>query len=315
MTHSFIKGEARMSQVSPSSALETQSQELLQGPLKHARTAELALALVPLAAVAANAQTDTGCPVSAGICGTVFYDTNGNGVQDAGEPGVGGVSVTITYTPPGGGDPVVLVVPTNGDGFYASGFTPNGTTYTVSVQIPPDTTPSPADAVSDETKDSDGVPDGSGNSVAHVTLEEGDLNGDSSTDFGFTASGASNPGTGTPGYWVNHPEAWPVSSVTVGSVTYTKAQALALLAAPGAKDKRYTMFSSLVPAILNVAIGNDSSCVSDAITAAQTWMATYGPIGSGSAVAASSYAWKLGEPLHRQMDNYNNGMLCAPHRD
>ena len=21
------------------------------------------------------------------------------------------------------------------------------------------------------------------------------------------------------------------------------------------------------------------------------------------------------EPLHRQMDNYNNGMLCAPHRD
>ena len=25
--------------------------------------------------------------------------------------------------------------------------------------------------------------------------------------------------------------------------------------------------------------------------------------------------WKVGEPLHRQLDNYNNGMLCAPHRD
>ena len=42
-------------------------------------------------------------------------------------------------------------------------------------------------------------------------------------------------------------------------------------------------------------------------------MGTYGPV--GSKVAASSYAWKVGEPLHRLMDNYNNGMLCAPHRD
>jgi hypothetical protein len=42
-------------------------------------------------------------------------------------------------------------------------------------------------------------------------------------------------------------------------------------------------------------------------------MELYGPAGSG--VRASSDAWKIGEPLHRQMDNYNNGMLCAPHRD
>ena len=35
----------------------------------------------------------------------------------------------------------------------------------------------------------------------------------------------------------------------------------------------------------------------------------YGPVGSG--VHAASFAWKVGEPLHRLMDNYNNGMLCA----
>ena len=51
------------------------------------------------------------------------------------------------------------------------------------------------------------------------------------------------------------------------------------------------------------------------MAAAQTWMATFGPVGNTSSVAASSYAWKVGEPLHRQMDNYNNGMLCAPHRE
>jgi hypothetical protein len=42
-------------------------------------------------------------------------------------------------------------------------------------------------------------------------------------------------------------------------------------------------------------------------------VATYGPAGSG--VHAASYAWKVGEPLHRLLDNYNNGMLCAPHRE
>ena len=55
------------------------------------------------------------------------------------------------------------------------------------------------------------------------------------------------PGTGTPGYWKNHAEAWPVTGITVGGVTYTKAEAIALLGKVG-KDKTTTMFSSLVPA-------------------------------------------------------------------
>ncbi|MFT3894745.1 MAG: hypothetical protein QM730_24205 [Anaerolineales bacterium] len=37
------------------------------------------------------------------------------------------------------------------------------------------------------------------------------------------------PGTGTPGYWKNHPEAWPVSSITIGEQTFTKDQAIALM--------------------------------------------------------------------------------------
>ena len=74
------------------------------------------------------------------------------------------------------------------------------------------------------------------------------------------------------------------------------------------------MFSSLVPAILNVKIGNDSSCVSNNHHRWRRsgWSST-GP--SRGNVHAASYAWKVGEPLHRLMDNYNNGMLCAPHRD
>jgi hypothetical protein len=130
------------------------------------------------------------------------------------------------------------------------------------------------------------------------------------TDFGFMATSAANPGTGTPGYWKNHPDAWPVSSITVGGRTYTKAQAIYWLGKVG-KDKTTTMFSSLVPAMLNVLIGNDGSCVNKAIADGNTWMTAY-PVGSN--VAASSYAWSVGEPTHQTLDAYNNGLLCAPHR-
>ena len=73
------------------------------------------------------------------------------------------------------------------------------------------------------------------------------------------------------------------------------------------------MFSSLVSAMLNVMIHHEDSCVSATIATANTWMATFGPV--GSQVAASSEAWAEGEPQHKLMDSYNNGLLCAPHRD
>jgi hypothetical protein len=284
------------------------SRELLHGPLKHTRAAALALALVPLAAVAVSTQVNEMC-ASGGICGTVFYDANSNGVQDTGETGITGASVSVVYVVDG--QPFQYTVATNDAGLYDFGAVLPRGEYTISVQIPPDMTPSLADQGPDDTADSDGVPDGLGNSVAKVTWDDSEPQ-DSNTDFGFTKSAVRNPGTGTPGYWKTHPEAWPVQTITVGSVTYTKAQAIALLEQVG-KDKTLTMFSSLVPAILNVTIGNDASCVSSTITQAQAWMVTYGPAGHG--VSASSYAWKVGEPLHRLMDNYNNGMLCAPHRD
>jgi hypothetical protein len=46
-------------------------------------------------------------------------------------------------------------------------------------------------------------------------------------------------------------------------------------------------------------------------------MATYSPLGVGvsPAIAASSYAWSVGEPIHQTLDAYNNGLLCAPHRN
>ena len=53
-------------------------------------------------------------------------------------------------------------------------------------------------------------------------------------------------------------------------------------------------------------------CVSPSIAAGNAWLVTY-PLGSN--VAGSSYAWSIGEPTHQLMDAYNNGLLCAAHRN
>lgn len=287
-----------MSQRTRQIELEEKTQQLLKGPLKHARAAGLAAALLPLAAVAVSATSPEGCP-SAGVCGFVWYDTNNNGVQDAGEPVIEGAVVTLGQKS----------TATNEFGFYYFPIGPG--TYDIAVQIPPGYQPSPSNVGGDDARDSDGVSDNVGNSVASVTLAE-DEGFDTGTDFGFRVTPVAQPGTGTPGYWKNHPEAWPVDTITVGGVDYTKAEAIAWLENVG-KDKTTTMFSSLVPAKLNVLVGNNSSCVASTIVAADEWMSISGPVGSG--VHAASLAWKLGEPLHRLLDNYNNGMLCAPHRE
>jgi hypothetical protein len=172
--------------------------------------------------------------------------------------------------------------------------------YTVAVLIPT------GDQVSPTSPGGNlGISNGAGCSLVTGVSPNG-----LSNDFGFVPSAAANPGTGRPGYWKNHPDAWPVSSILVGGKSYTTDEAIYWLGRVG-KDKTTTMFAALVPAMLNVMIGNDGSCVNAAIAAGNVWMTTY-PVGSN--VAASSYAWSIGQPTQQTLDAYNNGLLCAPHR-
>jgi hypothetical protein len=120
------------------------------------------------------------------------------------------------------------------------------------------------------------------------------------------------PGCGTPGYWVNHPEAWPVESITIDSVVYTKDQCLYLISLPVKGDKTLTLFPAYVAALLNIEIGNCDCSIADVLDEAGEWLADNPP---RSGVPASSCAWKCGEPLYLCLDAYNNGLLCAPSRD
>lgn len=128
------------------------------------------------------------------------------------------------------------------------------------------------------------------------------------------ANDCSPVGTGTPGYWMNHPEAWPVESIPVGGQVFTKGAAIALMQSPVKGDKSLTLFAAFVAAKLNVLIGNcPPECYS--LDEINTWLFNF-PVGSG--VKANSEAWQYshGEALYWCLDDYNNGLLPGiPSRD
>ncbi|MDX1764430.1 MAG: DUF4215 domain-containing protein, partial [bacterium] len=121
-------------------------------------------------------------------------------------------------------------------------------------------------------------------------------------------------GTGSPGYWKNHPEAWPVGQISFSPCgdTYSKDEAIKYMSMAVKRHKERTLFRALVAAKLNVIMGTEDSCIADTITEAEAWMCEY-PLGTG--VRGSSDAWKVGGPLYYKLDYYNNGRLCAPSRD
>lgn len=121
-------------------------------------------------------------------------------------------------------------------------------------------------------------------------------------------------GVGTPGYWKNHPEAWPVDVVELGGTVYTKEQAIALMNMSVKNDKSITVFKAAMATKLNKLAGNESCCVASPLGQAEWWLATF-PVGSG--VEASSDAWQVyyGEEIYWKLDAYNNGELCAPARE
>ena len=294
-----------MSQEVRVAELRSKSQKLVDGPLKHVRAAALAAALVPLASICATpASAQTSCVNSAGICGVVFNDLNHDGIQEAGEPALAGVTVTITD----GANSFPLTTDINGV-FSTFDVTP-GDAVQISMPVPTGFQVSPTPSCSF------GVCNGgtlnSGFSVITTTASG------NSTNFGFFQSGASNPGTGTIGYWKNHPEAWP-GPVTIGGVTYSLNTAVhpnlydaIKLMGKVSGDKTYSMFAQLISAKLNSMLANNTVCITDAIAKADTWMGAH-PVGSG--VKASSPAWAEADAWHQLLDDYNNGKMCAPHRD
>ena len=122
-----------------------------------------------------------------------------------------------------------------------------------------------------------------------------------------------NPGTGTIGFWKTHPDAWPVETITVGGVLYSKDDAIDWMDTASRGDKSIDLFKQLVAAKLNVLIGNDPSCIQDTIDSADAWLALHGFPGG---IRGNSSEWQTAASgWHGMLTDYNEGNLCAPHRD
>lgn len=223
---------------------------------------------------------------------TVYCDANGNGTQDAGEPGIPGVKVTLVCKDASGAIIATATAVTDANGKYLFVNVPAGT---CEVTVDPTTV----------TGDCN-VP-----CATKVTIVLGPGESYLDADFCFTQPPA-GPGTGTPGYWKNHPEAWPVSSIVIGGITYTKSQAIKLMGTAEKGDKTYTVFRHLVAAKLNLLSGTASGCIAAEVDEADAWMAIH-PVGSN--VSGDSAAWAEISDTATKLDDYNNGKLCAPHRD
>ncbi len=144
---------------------------------------------------------------------------------------------------------------------------------------------------------------------AQISLEGSDFSGSFASAWSATrAKGDIGPIPSTEppppplsyGYWTQHPEAWPVSSLSICGVSLDQTALLSILNTKPKGDKTIIMSKQLIAAMLNVANGNSCSSLS----AAETWLCDHGGIGAGIK------NWDGGEELKDDLDGFNNGGSC-----
>jgi len=150
-----------------------------------ADTATGRTAAVTLAAGEHNPTVDAGMYIPgvrpAGIGDYVWYDVNQNGVQDAGEPGIAGVTVKLIEPVSGN---TIATVTTDGSGYYAfTGLKPGD--YKIAFELPSGYLFAPQNQGTDDSADSDADP--ATGLTERITLSSGE--NDSAPDAGMYIPG------------------------------------------------------------------------------------------------------------------------------
>ena len=126
---------------------------------------------------------DAGYYQPASLGDFVWEDLDGDGIQDAGEPGIPNVTVTLLD---GSGNPTGQTTTTLANGSYSfTGLIPGN--YIVDFSTPTGYTPSPQNRGGDDTKDSDANPTNGQTGVINLESGENDI----TNDAGFYRSTAS----------------------------------------------------------------------------------------------------------------------------
>jgi hypothetical protein len=137
------------------------------------------------------------------------------------------------------------------------------------------------------------------------------------SEFSDTISCATQPCvpptncTYTQGYWKTHPNAWPVSGLTVGAISYTQSQLLQILNQPAQGNGLIILAHQLIAAKLNIAHGADPADAAQAIADADAMIGSLAipPIGSG--YLSPSQTSELTDTL----TEYNEGTIGPGHCD
>jgi hypothetical protein len=115
----------------------------------------------------------------------------------------------------------------------------------------------------------------------------------------------------TLGYWKTHADAWPVNTLTLGSVSYTQAQLLSILNAAVKGNGLISLAHQLIAAKLNIAAGASSTDIATAIANADALIGALvvPPVGSGY-LAPSAVS-----SLVTALNDYNTGVTGPGHCD
>lgn len=109
------------------------------------------------------------------------------------------------------------------------------------------------------------------------------------------------------GYWKNHSSEWPVNSLTLGSVSYTKAQLLSILNTAAGGNGLIILAKQLIAAKLNILNGGDPAPIQSWVAAADAMIGSLvvPPVGSGFLSPSSVNSIK------NKLDDYNTGKTYA----
>jgi hypothetical protein len=100
-----------------------------------------------------------------------------------------------------------------------------------------------------------------------------------------------------------------METITIGCVTYTQSQAIAIMRHSTGQDKTYLLAQELIAAKVNIACMNSNpSCVTSLIAAADAWLCAH-PVGSG---VGGGSIWNQIKATHAALEKYNTGRSCAP---
>ena len=108
------------------------------------------------------------------------------------------------------------------------------------------------------------------------------------------------------GYWKNRPEEWPLEFIEMGGVTYSRADAIAILDSSTHGDATYILAQQLIPAKLNMAYAMAGGEMIDLIIAADAWLVD-NPLGS----KPRGQIKEDGLFIKDQLEAYNEGLLVA----